>query len=232
MKKTIAMLALSFAVLSVTAQKFAQPFALASVKDASLVMADGTEMKDMRVKQLKAKKNLPIWIKVNSEATGTKKIMVKDIASLTGKPKGLAKISAIGNTSITNAAKTDYGSTGKDGLLYEKVDMPKGAKVKVTLLQLLNPEYCSMIKVYADPLMKTSSSFAGGLVGGELKSFYLKVGDGPVIYVKNKSQYKKKFAEIYASCPNFESEVTGKFGNVNVLDLGKHVLLFEEKCGK
>lgn len=230
MKRILFLVALSCAVFSVKAQKFHAPFSLMSVKEAEVTLADGTVLKDMRVKKIKTKKGIAKSIKLSSEQTGKKNFNIDQIKSLSGKPKGLAKLSAASNVSITNAAKTDYGSLGKDAIVYEQVTMPKKSKVKITLLQVLNPEFSSKVKVYADPLMKKSASFAGGLVGGELKSFYIKVGDGPLLYAKKKSGYRNIFKELYASCPGFEAAVLAEFKDINVLDLGKHVLLFEKTC--
>ena len=111
--------------------------------------------------------------------------------------------------------------------IFERALKPK-KKDKYQMMQLLNPGWDTLIKVYQDPSAKKSMS-VGGVVGGVVKS-YLIVKNGNKSIKLKKKKYKKEFANLFGDC----DEMMNKFGNEKIKwnDFAKHVHSYEKICGK
>lgn len=73
------------------------------------------------------------------------------------------------------------------------------------LMQLINPEFSSIIEVYADPNVKetTGISFGGGpaISGGVIKSYYVKKGDDVIWLTKN--NFDENYNILFGDNPEF-----------------------------
>ncbi len=93
------------------------------------------------------------------------------------------------------------------------------------LMQLLNPSFCSSVKLYSDPRSKVTTGVGYGGIkvsGGDLKSYFIKFGDEPAFQLE-KSDYKKMVPKIYAKCDKLV-----KLKDINWLDLTKHIKQYTE----
>ena len=67
------------------------------------------------------------------------------------------------------------------------------------MMQLLNPGFYSVIKIYNDPKAKETKGL-GGLTGGEKKSYLAVINGGKAMKIeKGKYKYKKSSADIPVS---------------------------------
>lgn len=94
----------------------------------------------------------------------------------------------------------------KDGYAYYEnamVKVKKKKKPEELLMQLLNPTFSNVVKIYNDPRAgeTTSAGVAGiKMVGGDAKSYYVMKGNEPA-YKVTKAKYKKEeFSELWDNC--------------------------------
>jgi hypothetical protein len=95
------------------------------------------------------------------------------------------------------------------------------------MLQVVNPGFDSVIKVYDDPrAQETGGVSVGGIqaTGGVLKSYYI-VQDGKAVKIK-KGDYKDEFGNLYPDCPAMAKE----FEKIDWDDFPKHVYFYTENC--
>lgn len=169
-------------------------------------------------------KNLSI-----KDATGTKtKFVPEDLKLFKWKLSKMARIATIvGNASksINSAINTDYGYLYDMGYaVWDKVPDPENPN-NAFLLQVLNPTFCSAMKVYTTPEIVTSN-----LKKGELADDYIIVKEGKSILLKKKKYEKKGFAELFADCPAMIEKYPQK--KIDWDDLPKHVMEYTNLMNK
>jgi hypothetical protein len=133
-------------------------------------------------------------------------------------------------TSIREAAGADFDAVlAREHIIYETA---RRANKRETprLMQLLNPGFDSVLKVYADPNAKKSLGLSLGgvrLAGGEDKSYLFVLGEEKAVVVK-KGSYKENFEELYASCPVMLELFQGE--KLKWSDVAGHVFVFDRTC--
>ena len=128
--------------------------------------------------------------------------------------------------SVVGAVTADYDEMDKrEWAIYELALRPK-KKDKYDMMQLLNPGFDSVIKIYNDFKEKETKGL-GHLTGGKKKSYLAVINGGKAIKIE-KSKYKKQFTELYAGCESLMSK------NIKVKwnDFAKHVAQYDKDCGK
>jgi hypothetical protein len=97
------------------------------------------------------------------------------------------------------------------------------------LLQLVNPGFDSLIKVFAEPSAKTGGINVGGIqvTGGEDKA-YLFVKGSEKAFVVKKGSYDKNFEELFADCAAMLSAFEGH--KIIWDDVALHVYVYDQMC--
>lgn len=176
-------------------------------KISYITMEDGTEVKG-NIKDLDRKKGLIKHIKIKSTDGKVLKIEPADIKTMYLPQSGLDKL-ANAMDFATDAQKWDNADVdqdvvGKGYAYFEKSDVMIKKKKRTMLMMLLNPGFSSRVKVYFDPFANESAGAGIGgvtLVGGDIKSYYVKEGNETAYRLKRKD-YKGVFPAMFKSCPS------------------------------
>ena len=97
----------------------------------------------------------------------------------------------------------------QDGYVYfEKTEVQLKKKKITAMLQLLNPSFCSKVRVYDDPF--AGETFAPSVGGVQVtksyaKSHYVKVGNKTATKVAKKD-YDDSFGKLFGSCAAVKKE--------------------------
>ena len=168
----------------------------------------------------------------NKRKFKTKEGLMKRIKVKLGKyAKAMLKMDAA-SKSLVGALTADYAEMDKrEWAIYELALRPK-KKDKYDMMQLLNPGFDSVIKIYNDPKAKETKGL-GGLTGGEKKSYLAVVNGGKSMKIeKGKYKYKKQFTELYNGCESLMSKYKSKNIKVKWGDFAKHVAQYDKDCSK
>jgi len=138
--------------------------------------------------------------------------------------------------SLMSALKTDYNEIdNREYAIYELALRPKSffsRKDKFDMMQIINPGFDSMVKVYNDPKAKESKGFIG-ITGGEKLSYLVVIGNESYKVEKKKYKLKKQFSDIFGNCDAMMKKYSDKRNNkIKWKDFAQHVLESHETCGK
>ncbi len=182
------------------------------------------------LKKLDLKKGLIEEIKIE-DGNGKKiKIDPKDIDFMYLPPSGLDKLTKV--VDLAHDASKWNDEKLNQNLLSQKYAYFESTKVKVKkkeytlMMQLLNTTFSKAVKVYVDPTAGETTSFgiAGvDVVGGDAKSYYIKVGD-EVAYKVAKKTYDEEFVPLWKSCP----ALMEKKGDIKWTKLNEDIILYSE----
>lgn len=111
--------------------------------------------------------------------------------------------------------RRDLKSIVNKGYIYFKnqtVSLKNKKENKEYLMQLINPEFSSVIEVYGDPNAGETGGFAVGMGGpmspqfggGVTKSYYVKKGDR--IFWLHKSEFKENYNALFGDNADFISQ--------------------------
>lgn len=112
-------------------------------------------------------------------------------------------------------------------VLFESNEVMIKKEKKVLLLQLVNPGFCSEIRVYYDPYAaETASASFGGfkLAGGDAKSYYVKKGDG-VAFKLEKKNYEDEMKNLYGDVANYKNVIMHE-DDIRWFDFPKHIVKY------
>lgn len=194
------------AISSLQAQDFLEPsFNFSGKKIAYLTMMDGTEQ-EVYVKSIDRKKGLIEELKVEDQDGKKSKIKPEQIKHMYLPQSGWDKM----NKSLEqtyNVQKWDNKALDPnkfaEGYVYFEQAEVQVKKEKMTLMmQLLNPAFCTKIKVYHDPYAaETASVGIGGftVAGGDDKSYYVSVRNQTAIKLQKKD-FKEQYPKIFGFC--------------------------------
>lgn len=222
--------------ISSFAQNFVSSYdTFSSDKISYFTMADGSKVEG-KIDKLKRTKGLIEQIILKKEGSKEKiTLNGEQIQSMYLYPSGFSKYSAgVQKLSNVNRWEQDGGVDDKlinEGYAYfesSNVILKKGTKK--LLLQLLNPSFCSKIKVFHNPMAaETSGIGVGGLqvTGGDDKSHYIKLGNADAFLLAKKN-YRDKFLEIFKDCTTF----TSKYPKPSWTDFDKHTFEYTKDCSK
>ena len=133
-------------------------------------------------------------------------------------------------TSMLEMMRSDFEKAAvRDSVIYETARRAN-RRGTVRLMQLLNPGFDSLVKVFADPNAKKTLglSISGvRLAGGEDKSFLFVQGGERTVLVK-KGSYEEDFATLFASCPTMVQEFSGE--KLRWVDVAAHVFVYDRRC--
>ena len=172
-------------------------------------------------------------IKVKNESGEMIKLEAEQVIAIKIKTSTLMKLSMISDagSSVKEFANTDLkGIVEREWVIFETATTP-GAKEKKRILQLLNPGFDTMIKVFAEPGAKTAGLNIGGLqvTGGEDR-VYLFVKGGAQAFKVKKGSYRDNFQELYSDCPRMLEYFQGE--KIRWDDVALHVYTYDQLCTK
>lgn len=183
-------------------------------KTAYITLSNGDEIQGT-IKKLKRTKGLfnEVRLTINGKV---KNIDAADIQSMYLPQSNWDKF-ATGFVTLGDATRWTSNLNQerlKDGYAYfEKTEVNyRKKKTDVLLLQLLNPAFTNIVKIYHDPLaMETGGLSVGGIQvsGGDDKSYFLKQGDA-VAYRLKKKNLDDNESKIFSDCKDVHKEVAGK----------------------
>ncbi|HEY0740298.1 MAG TPA: hypothetical protein VGD40_02515 [Chryseosolibacter sp.] len=165
---------------------------------------------------------------------GTKlKLSPDQLSSLKVKAGKAAKWTMMSESanSIQALTKADFQKIqNQEYIFFETTTRVKSEKQN--LMQLLNPDFDSKIKVFPDPKAKQTKGIGLGgvqLTGGDDKS-YLFVKNGEATELVKKGSYKKNFDDLYSDCPEMIKAFTGE--KIKWSDVAGHVYAYDNLCKK
>ena len=233
-RQALILVALFIASVSVQAQDLLSPsFSFSHKKTSYITLMDGTEIEGT-IKDLDREKGLIEEVKIKDGAGKKYKFDADEIKYMYLPPSGFDKM----NKALDFATdmqkwtddKLDQDFLNQGYVYFELADVKVKKKDRKLLMQLLNPGFSKVVKVYHDPYAKeTMSAGVGGikLVGGFAKSYYISKQGRPAFRLKKKD-YKEQFMPMWNSC----KDLTKEYADQKWGDLVKHVLAFSECKGK
>ena len=160
------------------------------------------------------------------------KVSAADISELGVKATGLVKMELIaeGTETVKKLTRANFEEiANREYIIYQQALLP-GKKTRYALLQLLNPGFDSMIKVFQDPWAVESTGLTFGdatLTGEEDKSYLFVKGGGQAFKVK-KGTYKKEFRAIFGDCPKMLEVYEGE--KLRFRDAALDVFVYDQIC--
>jgi hypothetical protein len=118
-------------------------------------------------------------------------------------------------------------------VLFESNEVMINDEKKTLLLQLLNPGFCSEIRVYFDPYAaETASAGIGGfkIAGGDAKSYYVKKGDA-VAFKLQKKNYEDELKNLYGDVTNYKKVIMHE-DDIRWFDFPKHIVKYTKAKSK
>lgn len=169
------------------------------------------------------------------DADGNKiKLKPEQIKSMYVPPSNFAKYNEIMDFA-TEASNWQSGNDvdkdiiSKGYAMFEKSTVAIGKKKRELLLQIVNPSFANYVRVYQDPMAKETGGIgiAGiDVVGGEEKSYYVKVGNAPA-FLLSKKDYSKQFALVFKDC---KAVVTAVGKKKSWSDFASHAMMAAKEC--
>ena len=131
---------------------------------------------------------------------------------------------------ILRASETDYDKImQREWIIFDQALLPN--KDKYALMQLLNPDFSSKIKIYVNPnANETGTLSIGGtaITGGEDTSYFV-VTEGKKSEVYRKRKYADEaMTRLFKDCEAFANEYAGE--KFKWSDFSEHVLVYDQLC--
>ena len=185
-------------------------------KECKIKLKDGTVVMGIN-DDLDRKKGQIYSIEIKDSKTGKKKEYESDeIDEMYLMPSGFDKFTkksaAVSDLrSYTNKNLDKILDQGYVFFKNQSVSLKNKKKEKEYLMQLVNPEFCSVIQVFGDNMARESASIGFGplkMAGGLDKSFYVKKGDE--IFWLKKSDFDEGYDKLFADSPEFVAKYPKK----------------------
>ncbi|PWJ58571.1 hypothetical protein CLV98_104431 [Dyadobacter jejuensis] len=184
-------------------------------KTAYITLKDGQKIEG-NIKKIKRKKGSFRKIKILNEG---KKVEFSpdNVATMYLPADGLERLAQrldyLDNAATYSNMSLNMKTISEGYAYFESTEvMVNKKKTRHLMMQLVNPHMGSKMKVYFDPVAKTTMKVGGGIgpsFGGVDKSYYYKLGDAPARKVQKKN-YKKELKTMYGDCPTLLSRLSEK----------------------
>lgn len=212
---------------STFAQEFLPPLERFSGKKESYLIKNNNEKVVFVLDDLDRKKGLIIRVEGKAKDGKKFKLDAAEIKELAIAPSDFAKMAALdGSTkSVLKASKTKVEDFDRS-LVYFYQEKLEDRKI-TALMQRLNPDFDSRIRVYHDPFAsETMGLSVGGIqvTGGIDKSYYLKVDGKTKRFFKK--DYDDDFKKLFGSC----DALMTKYKDFAWRDLPNHIYFFDQEC--
>jgi hypothetical protein len=216
---------------SLSAQGFIVPVEeVPHSNEGYIIQTDGTRL-DGTIKSYEMTEGIKAVTMVNENGDKLK-IVAANIKELGVKSTGLVKMELMAESTETvkKFTKADFDEISKrEYIIYQQALMP-GKKNKYALLQLLNPGFDSMIKVFQDPFAVETNGISIGVasITGEEDNSYLFVKDNERAFKVKKGSYKKDFDDIFGDCPKMMMAYGGE--KLKFKNAPEHVWVYDRAC--
>lgn len=227
MKKAFYSLIFSFIFLTTaaTAQQLLPPIELFSSKTESVLVKNNGDTVKFFYAIYKLKKKGIVSI-IGKDAAGVKtEYKAEDIKIVGLPPSNLGKFVSFSNANASVMKSDKHNQKAYDReLVYFYTENVDGANM---LLQLLNPDFDSKIRIYHDPFATETMTWGVGnldIVGGEDKSYFIKE-NGKTSKIQKK-EYKEKFVQLFGKC----TKLLQKYPDAKWGDFAAHIFFFENEC--
>lgn len=230
MNKKISLLfsaVLMLLVVTTKAQEFAETNATFSYKKTAYVYLENGDSVVGVITKIGYKKGIVDEVKIKKE--GEKKAIEIDLNTIKMAYFPVANLALFQNklAVATDRRKMESSRVNenllKDGyVLFEKTETILKGKSEILMLELINPAFCSKIRVYKNPVGSESTSYGikgFTVAGGEDLSYYIKVANKAAIKVK-RGNFKDYIKDIFGDCPTLESRLQDKY---DWSDLAKYI---------
>ena len=163
-----------------------------------------------------------------------RKLDASEMLTLKVKASKLAKMAMLNESgsSIVGLTKTNFDEiVNREYIIFEQA-MRATKKDKPAMMQLLNPGFDHVIKVYADPNANETGGFQVNdvaITGGKNRS-YLFVKDNSKVVIVKKGSYRRNFEELYGDCQQMLDNF--KDDKIKFDDLAGHVFVYDQLCRK
>lgn len=155
------------------------------------------------------------------------KFKAVDVAQLKLKIDGLAKIEMVveQSSNISKLANSNFKEVvDREYIYWQRVKSPD--KDKYYLLQLLNPGFDDLLKVYDLPNSKSAETSVGGVaVSGNTATAYYVVKNGKTLKITKKKYKKQDFKLLFEDCPQIIENNEPDFKA-----FAEHVFFYNERC--
>ncbi len=230
MKKIILTTLIVVGVLSVNAQQLLTPTnTFSHRKTAYITLIDGTEIQGT-IDDIDRKKGMIVFISIIDGNGKTHNLKPEKVNHMYLPPSGLDKLQKtsdlFGNVQKWYDDKLNQDLLSNRYVYFELSNVKLKKENRKLLMQLLNPSFSKVVKVYYDPFASESGSFAlGGLkvVGGISKSYFIAKGNKAAFKLKKKN-YANEFIPLWKSC----NAVIEKYQKPKWRDLTYHIIAYSD----
>lgn len=203
-------------------------------KMSYFTLMDGSEVTG-KIKKLKRKKWLFEKVIIIDENDKKREFEASEIKSMYLPQSSWDKLGKMSDmlTDATQWENTELNQEYiEDGYAYfESTEVYyKKKKKKILLLQLINPSFSGLAKVFYDPTADESTGIGiGGInvAGGGDKSFYIKIAD-EIAFKLKKKEYEDQVKNIFSECPDYLRKVK----KWNWEKFGESLLDYTKTCNK
>lgn len=182
---------------------------VSSKKTSTVILKDGRKVEGSAT-DINRKKGQIYSIDIKDASGKKTEYKAEEIAEMYLPISGMAKASKVnsyfGNSK--NWGRKSLNKTTNPDEVYVKnvkASLKNKKEEKEFLMQLINPDFSSLIEVYADPNASETSSFSVGgspsFGGGVTKSYYVKKGD-EVLWLK-KGEFEDHYAFLFGDSEEF-----------------------------
>lgn len=214
--------------LNASAQEFLTPSnTFSHEKMAYLTLSDGTEIEGT-IDDIDRKKGLIKLIKVIDSEGKKHELQPEMVSHMYLPPSGLDNVqkagSFVSDAQRWNDQKLNQDLFSKGYAYFESGEVKIKKDTQILLMQLLNPSFSRMIKVYYDPFANQTAGLGVGglnLTGGIAKSYFVRKTGGEMIKLEKKN-YEKEFNSLYEKCPS----LVEKYPDGKWRDLAMHIVEF------
>lgn len=232
-KEVLIFLTLFLCAIGAQSQQLLSPsFGFSKKKTSYITLADGTELNGT-IKDIDRDKGLIKYIKIKDGAGKKHKLKSEEIKFMYLPPSGFDKLQKatdfLSDANKWNDEKLNQDFISQGYIYFELADVKIKKKNKKLLMQLLNPGFSKVVKIYHDPYAKETMAVGVGgvkLAGGNAKSYYVSKENNPAFKLKKKD-YKKEFMPLWNSCKKLISDFKDQKWN----NLVKHVITYSECKG-
>lgn len=200
--------------------------------EAYIVKTDGTRLEG-KIKSYDIGEGIKA-VTISDLNENKQKIKAAEIRELGIKSTSLVKMELMAESTETlkKLTKANFDEIGKrEYIIYQQALMP-GKKDKYALLQLLNPGFDSVIKVFQDPFAVETQGISLGAASltGEVDKSYLFVKNNERAFKVKKGSYKKDFDDIFGDCPKMMMVYGGE--KLKFKQAAEHVWVYDHACSE
>ncbi|HEX5171243.1 MAG TPA: hypothetical protein VFW11_18835 [Cyclobacteriaceae bacterium] len=218
-------------IITSAAQGFITPVEeVPHANECYIIKTDGTRMEG-KVKSYDIGEGIKAITIENSNGEKLK-VPAMHIREFGVKSTGLVKMELMAESTetIRKFTKADFNEIAKrEYIVYQQALMP-GKKDKYALLQLLNPDFDSRIKVFQDPFAVETNGLNSEIVSitGQEDKSYLFVKDNNRAFKVKKGSYKKDFDDIFGDCIKMAEAYGGE--KLKFRNAAEHVWVYDRAC--